>query len=178
MKATCLFISLGSIFFIIGCMPVQVQEPKPYISLYQLNDGKIIIAAIYRSSLHQGKLVSPKNEDESFEGEYYLYENDYVRYPYPRPIYHLNKTGDSVNQSPEGQQQTVADEDEHGPSFPERFGFGKLTDAKPAGTAVLVGSKGTVIEIVFYHVSGNFREGDGIARDNNGKYYRIFLGEE
>ena len=60
----------------------------------------------------------------------------------------------------------------------EAYGYGKNSQAKPAGTGILVGGTGTVIEIVFYRISGDLQTGDGVGRDNKGQYYRIFMSTE
>jgi hypothetical protein len=169
-------IPLLAVLFIVGCVPVQVSisEPRPYLSLYELKEGKVIKVAINQTNHNQGKLVLQKIEDESFEGEYYLDGNYYVPRPYPGIT--RNPQDDLVHAS-EGQEQSKG-ENGQGNTFPEKFGFGNRSDVKPVGTAVLVGSKGTVIEIIFYHVTSNLQSGDGIAKDNHDRFYRIFLGQE
>ena len=47
--------------------------------------------------------------------------------------------------------------------------------AQPVGTGIMVGSDSTVIPIVFYGVSSDRQTGDGVAKDNKGRYYRIYL---
>ena len=56
--------------------------------------------------------------------------------------------------------------------------LGKNSNAHPVGTGVIVDKDGTVIEIVFYRFSSDYQTGDGVAKDNKGKYYRIFLSTE
>jgi hypothetical protein len=63
-------------------------------------------------------------------------------------------------------------------SFAELYGFSKEAPAKPAGTAILVGDKGTVIEIVFYKIGYQFQFGDGVGKDNKGRRYRVFMSSE
>lgn len=63
-------------------------------------------------------------------------------------------------------------------NFAELYGFGKETNVRPVGSAILVGTKGTVIEVVFYKVASDMSYGDGVARDNKGFFYRVFLSEE
>ena len=63
-------------------------------------------------------------------------------------------------------------------SLAEEYGFGTNSDAKPVGTAILIGDKGTVIEVIFYKVDPEKKNGDGIARDNEGNIYRVYLSEK
>jgi len=64
--------------------------------------------------------------------------------------------------------------------FADAYGFSKDAQARPVGTGIIVGDKGTVIELVFYHRSTDVRSSDlqtadGVGRDNHGHYYRVFL---
>ena len=63
-------------------------------------------------------------------------------------------------------------------SIAKEYGFGTNSNAKPAGTGIVVGSEGTVIEIILYDVERELKSGDGIGRDNNGNFYRVYLSEE
>ena len=165
MRKIILLSVIFTLFF--SCVPVEVPRPKPYISLYELREGKTIKVIINQISRNQGRITSIKSDDETFQGEYYLHETQ-------RPIYPV--VGIPRNSMTESIQDSSSKAYEI--SLPERFGFGKDNQAQPVGSGVLLGSKGTVIEIIFYHLSSNLYSGDGIARDNKGRFYRIFLGED
>jgi hypothetical protein len=62
--------------------------------------------------------------------------------------------------------------------WPVVYGYGsKSEEVDPVGSAVLVGNKGTTMEIVLYHAVYDVSlVGDGLARDNKGDWYRVMLG--
>ncbi len=145
-----------------GCEVSQVMRP---LRLYDLSDGKTIEVFLRRSSPNSGKLVSAQVHDERFEGEIVLYGSS-VDYK-PRPgTFGLDAAKGSAGNVPDNA------------GLPELYGFGKDAEARPAGTAILVGSQGTTIEIVLYRISADLQYGDGVARDNKGRRYRVFLSVE
>jgi len=125
------------------------------IRLYDLGQGTTIYAQLSKPKYNQGKIYTTAKEGEIFEGEYYIY-GDRAR------ISHYKEM-----------DLFLSDMD-----LTERYGFGKNADARPVGTAIMIGDQGTVIQIVFYQADPNLKAGDGIAKDNLGNYYRVYLSEE
>jgi|ERR1041385_305182 hypothetical protein len=145
-----------------GCTLPQVIKP---MNLYDINDGTTIELYLNPTSWEHGTISSSSNANQKFHGEC----NFFAERGYPRPGIGLN----SYEKSKEANIPPPKD-------FGEAYGFTKDTQAKPVGTGIVVSDKGTVIELVFYHYSTDIRNGelqtaDGIGRDNNGRYYRIFL---
>ncbi len=150
-------------FTILGCELPQVIRP---LRLYNLEDGKTIEVFLRNNSLHGGKLVSAREGDENFEGEIALYGGSTGNYRPPLGTTEFGKASAAAEKLPDNA------------SLAKLYGFGKDTDARPVGTAILIGSKGTAIEIVLYGISADRQYGDGVARDNKGRYYRVFLSVE
>ncbi len=111
-----------------------------------------------KPNYNQGTIYTSQYEadqgGEIFDGEYHIRGKNYK--PDSRTEFFMNEAN----------------------SIAEEYGFGKNSDAKPVGTGIIIGSEGTVIDIIFYDVQGNLKSGDGIGRDNNGNYYRVYLSEE
>ena len=63
--------------------------------------------------------------------------------------------------------------------WPVVYGYGSNSEeADPVGSAMLLGSSGTSLEIVLYHAMFETSwVGDGLARDNKGNWYRVMLGD-
>jgi hypothetical protein len=151
-----------TLLFISGCALTTPLAIQP-LRLYDLNSGSTIEVILHQTSRDHGTISSPPDQKGEFEGEYVLYNQT------PGPIVPPAILS--------GGQGTVRNQTESS-DLAERYGFGKNSDARPVGTGVIVGHDGTVIEIVFYRVSGDLKTGDGVAKDNKGRYYRIFLSTE
>ena len=145
-----------------SCEMPQVLRP---LRLYDLSDGTTIEVFLKRNSPNSGRLVSAQVQDERFDGEMIFYGNTTEYRP---PIGFRHET-DAVS----SQEHTSTEA-----SFAELYGFGKDANVRPAGTAMLVGNHGTTIEIVLYRISADLQYGDGVARDNKGRRYRVFLSVE
>ena len=145
-----------------GCEFSRFSRP---LRLYDTGNGNIIQVYFQRISLNGGKLISGQSQGETFQGECILYGStpDYTRPPLGMP----RSDAASNAQSPQDDA-----------NFAELYGFGKESQARPVGTAVIVGNKGTTIEIVLYRLSADQQFGDGIGKDNNGRRYRVFLTTE
>ncbi len=151
------------IYFIlnfIGCTLPQVIQP---LRLYDLKDGSIIEVILHPTSRDHGKIVSSGIQKDQFEGEYVIYDRITVG-SVRLPDFDRSETAVQFKTPPT--------------DWAELYGFGKNSNAHPVGTGVIVGKDGTVIEIVFYRFSSDYQTGDGVAKDNKGKYYRIFLSTE
>jgi hypothetical protein len=143
-----------------SCTLPQTIQP---LRLYDLKDGNTIEVILHSTSRDHGTITSYRDQKEQFEGEYVIYDRTF-------------SGGDRVPGF--GKTNAAAESTIPHSNFAELYGFAKNSDARPAGTGVIVGKDGTVIEIVFYRISSDFRTGDGVAKDNKGRYYRIFLSTE
>ncbi|HTY58705.1 MAG TPA: hypothetical protein VMF59_07795 [Bacteroidota bacterium] len=160
MNMTTLAFALPLIVVLQGCQIPQIIRP---VRLYDLKEGKTIEVFMQPVSKTNGRLVSAQSEGENFEGEYVVYT---------RPAL----TPATVR--PDGMAQGGMGNTREGESLAELYGLGKDSNVRPEGTGIIVGDKGTTIEIVLYRVEGNLEAGDGVARDNKGRYFRVFLSIE
>ncbi len=148
-------------FVFMGCEIPQIIRP---LRLYDLKDGKTIEVFVKQISRNNGRFLSARTAEEKFEGEYVVVE----------------RSGDLGYRPSSGVSRQFGMSNgttENLTGFAEAYGYGKDSNAKPVGTGILVGNKGTVIEIVFYRISSDL-SGDGVAKDNSGRYYRVFLSVE
>lgn len=143
---------------IAGCTIPQAIQP---LHLYDLKDGTTIEVLFHPTSRDHGTISSKDSAMEPFHGEY-LFSSD--RIPSWLP-------GSTKGESNALSQKSMDD-------LAEAYGFGKNSQARPVGTGIIVNNNGTVIEIVFYRISYDLQTGDGVGRDNKGRYYRIFLSTE
>jgi len=131
-----------------ACLPTYVNTMR----LYGRENGRILHLELSDPEANQGVIYMAKEQPDSipeyYEGEYHIYGAR--RFP--------------------GQIDKF-----YNSSIAEEYGFGKQSGAEPVGTAILVGDEGTVIDIVFYKVDNSKKNGSGIARDNHGNTYRVFL---
>ena len=145
-----IFLFLSSM---ISCLPIYVNS----LRLYDRETGNTIQVALSDAKSNQGSIYSTQNDtapnSEIFKGEYYIY-GESRKYQHP-------------------DQQFMNEQ-----SLAEEYGFGENSDAKPVGTAILIGNQGTVIEVIFYKVDSQKKNGDGIGRDNEGNIYRVYLSEK
>ena len=150
MRISVILFLLLAICVLSSCFPKYVSS----LRLYDKNNGNTIYLVLSESGpkSNDGLIYSSESnsEREIFEGEYYIYGRG-------RSTYQQDKFLSDI------------------PGLAEEYGFGKNSNAKPVGTAILVGTEGTVIDIVFYRVDPNKQTGDGIARDNKGNVYRVYL---
>ena len=154
--------ALVSMTLLIGCSLPEIIKP---LNLYDTNNGNTIELIFNPNSREHGTITSSTTADQRFHGECVFSTEQ----GYPRP----NASDISRGLSSTGGSATPKD-------FAEAYGFTKESTAKPVGTGIIVGDKGLVIELVFYHCSLSSRNGemqtaDGVGRDNNGHYYRVFL---
>ncbi len=153
------FASCLALIFTSCTLPQTIQP----LRLYDLKDGNTIEVILRSTSRDHGTITSFRDQKEQFEGEYVIYD----------------RTMNGRDRVPGiGRANANAEPAILPSSLAELYGFAKNSDARPAGTGVIVGKDGTVIEIVFYRISSDFQTGDGVAKDNKGRYYRIFLSTE
>jgi hypothetical protein len=145
-----------------GCAFPQVIQP---LNLYDIDDGTTVELFFYPTSRDHGTISSSRNAEQEFHGECSFSGEQ----GYPRPN-HILENGEKFN----------AENSQPPRDFAEVYGFSKDIPAKPVGSGIIVGNKGKVIELVFYHLSwaahsNDVETADGVGRDNKGRYYRIFL---
>ncbi len=144
-----------------GCVLPQVIQS---LNLYDISSGTTIELFFNQTSRDHGTISSSAG-DEQYHGECSFSAER--GYPPPYPPSQVRHGSDTVI--------VKSSKD-----FAEVYGFSKDIEARPVGTGIIVGNHGTVIELVFYHFSSEFRTGDiqsadGVGRDNSGRYYRVFL---
>ena len=144
-----------------GCTMFQIIQP---LRLYDLKDGTTIEVLFHPPSRDHGLISSRKSPDESFRGEY---DFSSERASGWAPSYGAGMLGKT-----NAKDQPPIDD------FAEAYGFARNSQARPVGTGIIVGKDGTVIELVFFRISPDLQTGDGIGRDNKGRYFRIFLSTE
>jgi hypothetical protein len=154
MKSTMLLLILA---LLSGCEMPHLFRP---LRLYDLKEGVTLEVFLQPNSRNTGMLVSARSDSETFHGEYAIYD----RTP--------SLPGREPRVDAQGMGAPLAGD------FAETYGFGKESNARPAGTAVIVGNRGTVVDIVLYRVGDDLSFGDGVAIDNKGRKYRVFLSAE
>ncbi|MBS4029005.1 MAG: hypothetical protein KGZ58_10250 [Ignavibacteriales bacterium] len=147
-----------------GCATLQ-QSP---VRFYNLTNGETIIATINDFYRGYGKISAAMSNGELLEGVYSL-NNFSDRFPLPpyRPFQNDDRLGmvDSI-------KKNSAPFD-----WSTEYGYSSNAKVSPVGTATLVGKLGTVVEIVFFAIDFRYEYGDGIARDNKGNKYRVYIGK-
>lgn len=146
---------------LVSCTMPQVIQP---LHLYDLKDGTTIEVLFHPTSRDHGIISSKDSVNEPFQGEY-LFSSDRIPSWLPQSHEYAQGKTNALSQAPMD-------------DLAEAYGFGKNSQARPVGTGIMVGKDGTVIEIVFYRISPDLQTGDGVGRDNKGRYYRIFLSTE
>ena len=143
----------------------QCYRMDASLRLYNLNDGKIIEIPIAQGLGMQGKVTDYRLEDESFSGEY-LFQSSAPKYNY-RSFF--NGTEDKSVEPLSGKSTDI--------SFAEIYGFSKNAVANPVGSMVLLGNKGTIIDVVFYTFVYDRGTASGVGKDNKGNIYRVYIGD-
>lgn len=177
-KITVVFIS--SILFLSGCY-TRVERTKYIYSelkLYNLNSGERIILEIDDVYEQSGKLFGKLKNGDELNGDFYLSGPNPIRKPYYIE-YKAMEMNDFVNKKVgDDKKEYNYSENFIKTSFPELYGYTKNTNISPIGTAVVVSENNFLIEIVFYKIDFQRRIGDGIAKDNKGNIYRVYLNSE
>ncbi len=158
--ATLKLVGLLSLY-LVGCTLPPLIRP---LHLYDLKDGTTIEVRLHPTSREHGMISSAESNGEQFSGEYDFASDRVPGFP-PRPYGETSRMRNTDSLTPSG-------------DFAEIYGFGKNSQARPVGTGVIVGKNGTVIDIVFYRISYDLQSGAGVARDNKGRYYRVYLSTE
>lgn len=133
--------------------------------MYNLKDDSVIEIKLSNFNQGYGTASAKFPHGETFSGEYTLTTSSASRIP---TIQKLPK-----NAASQTQEAIKADKKE--PGWAEVYGN---PEAKPVGTATLLGNKGTLINIVFFTADTVRGIGDGVARSNTGQWYRVHFGDE
>ena len=134
-----------------GCAAVDVGA-----RLYDTQSGTVILATLEGFDIGHGRITAEAPDGERFTGDFSL--NGWPT-PYMGARFSLAQ---------------AAAEPQPGPA--EVYGFGPDSDAKPVGSATLVGDRGTVLELILYSLSRPGQYGAGVASDNKGTRYRVHIG--
>ncbi|MBU1700906.1 MAG: hypothetical protein KJ970_19390 [Candidatus Eisenbacteria bacterium] len=138
--------------------------------LYNLSTGDILLVELVPSCEGNGTIAGITAEGDSLIGEYTVhYGSGPVAPPHTIPWDTKN------NQSALGIKESNGTYGNQ-TSWPEVYGYGQASKAKPVGTATLVSKRGLVVQIVMYSMAYGYSSGDGVARDNQGNWYRAHLG--
>lgn len=159
-----------------GCAvtpPISTDAPGRF---YNLETAQVISAMLYGFSGRHGAMSAQVPGGETFKGEFSLSAGfgtegfDRMRWAAAR----AQPPGEDAEKKPAEStaRPTLSDK-----SWPEIYGFNWLAPASPAGTASLVGDKGTLMDIVLFHVDVFEGFADGVAKDNRGNWYRVYVGE-
>lgn len=139
--------------------------------LYDLQDGSIIEIELSNYFEGYGKASGKIKNGEHLSGEYTLNNRTTRQIPHVSPGSLFS--GASKSDVPESKSSIPEKGD---PSWQEIYGFSPGSDARPVGTATLVGDKGSIVNIVFFSADTHRGVADGIARTNKGKWYRVHIG--
>ncbi|MBI5216623.1 MAG: hypothetical protein HY960_12800 [Ignavibacteriae bacterium] len=142
-----------------GCTFPHIVQP---LRLYDLESGNTLEVIFHATNREHGTISSSNTEGSQFRGEYVLYDRGIT---YPGHESYSKGTTSMLN-------------DSTSKNFADLYGFSKEYRARPVGTGIIVGDDGTVIEIIFYNIAHNLESGDGVGKDNKGRYYRIYLSTE
>jgi hypothetical protein len=155
----------------VGCVS---PSPTP-ARLYNLDTGDIIPAELGYSNKGHGWMTAKLPNGETCSGEYTV-GGFGTPYGPPSPNGGITRPLEDSDRSEGENKSENGAEDEM--TWAEIYGFGAGTYIRPAGSATLVGDRGTVLEIViysFYYFHGT--HGDGVGRDNHGNWYRVHIGK-
>jgi hypothetical protein len=152
-----------SVMLCAGCASTQQTHGR----IYSLDDGSVIEMTLFNYSDGFGRASAALPGGEALRGEYTLSKVTGLRSHNPRRSMPMH--------SDQAIASTIPGEDE--PSWAQVYGFGEKADAQPVGTGTLVGDRGTILHIVLYSADNMRRVGDGVARSNAGKWYRVHIGD-
>lgn len=141
--------------------------------LYDFTSGFLIDAQVIGLGNHHGRMTAQLPSGEKLRGEFTLTNEKPSSATVPGLI-QLNpeQRGSSLNDGQESGRSVP----KGGKSLAQVYGFSGAADARPVATATLVGTRGTVVEVVFYSLDAGDGTGTGIGRDNKGDWYSIRLG--
>lgn len=168
-----LFILLAGILFLGGC----AAQRGPLLRLYNLKEGRVLRVNVTDRLGNHGILSATLPDGERLSGEYFISPpKKEPRLKMPRPgdlVPFASGTADSAAAGTSVEKETA-----ESPFFwTDLYGFGPASDARPVGSAILTGNRGSVFEIVFYHYSASPFFADGVGRDNHGRFYRVYFGK-
>lgn len=142
----------------------------PTLRLYNLESGAILRVFFDDAYTDHGVLRANLPSGEHLKGEFFIGVRPEESKHYPGKIVPLGEEGAGKKL---GEGKGYRDI-----TWSELYGFGGDTPVVPVGSAMLVGNRGTVIQVVFYRFKMKKWMGDGVAKDNRGNVYRVYVGEE
>lgn len=138
-----------------GCSAIQTAETPA--RLYNLDSGDVVSIQLHKFQSDGGRATGVMSTGETLEGEFSLMgENP-----------NLTKGKDLQRSGLMKSAETT---------WSEAYGFSTSAKATPLGTGTLVGSQGTVLQLVLYTADKWEARGDGVAKDNHGNWYRLHIG--
>jgi hypothetical protein len=160
-----------AVLLLLGAAPCQLRGPHVPMRIYDLERGLTIAGEVHDFDEARGTITALLPTGESLTGEYSMFHR---AVPFPgRPLKDL---GSGTNGHETDEFGSVMP-GEGEASWPEAYGFGRDSKARPVGTAVLVGNRGTVLQVVLYNADYHDEFADGVGRDNKGRWYRVFIGD-
>lgn len=177
------YVVLLLVLIISGCY-TRVEKTKELYSelkLYNLNNGERIILEIDDVNNNSGKIYGELKNGSNVEGEFYLDGPKYPRYQ-NQPMIQTKKVGllsEFINKKI-GNDKSKSNYSEEfiKSSFPVLYGYSNNSNVTPIGSCVIISENDLLIESIFYKIDFERRIGDGIAKDNQGNIYRVYLSSE
>jgi hypothetical protein len=154
--------------FVAGCAGPKASTGR----LYNLKSGAVITVHFQDFYEGRGALSATMPDGEQVTGEYRIAEREHTSTELLRPAIIAADRSEA-----ETLESSRTNPDQPPRSWPEVYGFGPNSEVEPVGTAVAVGDRGTVLEIVLYSVNLRDGDGDGVGRDNKGHWYRVQVGD-
>jgi len=156
------------------------QELYSELKLYDLSKATKMTFEIDDIRNGNGQIFGELESGEKIEGEFSLIGPVRSRPSYPNHIEHNSLTIKKFINKKVGEdgQKKEYSEDFIKKSFPELYGFSKNSQISPMGNGVILSENKLVIELIFYKIDFQRRIGDGIAKDNKGNIYRVYIASE
>lgn len=156
------------------------QELYSELKLYDISKATKMIFEIDDIRNGNGQIFGELKNGEKIEGEFSLIAPVRSRPSYPNHIEHnslsikefINKRVGEDGQEKENSEDFIKK------SFPELYGFSKNSKISPMGNGVILSENKSIIELIFYKIDFQRRIGDGIAKDNKGNIYRVYITSE
>ncbi len=159
---------LLSAVLVAGCATPMSSSAR----LYNLENGRVVILHLHSFSNGRGKLSAILPDGEEANGEYHISAKDLAPVVLSRPAVGEDHSGVELEEKSSAVRDQKAMR-----SWPEVYGYGPNSNVGPIGTGIVVGNRGTVLEIVLYSANLRDGDGDGVGRDNKGNWYRVQIGE-
>lgn len=133
--------------------------PSVPARFYNLNNGEIIKVKLYHFPRDKGEAVAELPHGNTANGNYILASK------VTRPI-------ESQRQDADERMITMPDDK----AWAEMYGYSSNIESQPVGSGVFINENGVAIRMLLYSVDTRRAYGTGIARDNEGNWYRVHIG--